>query len=66
MHRNHLVFFAISVLRSEKPICLKMQICFWYYLERIGENAIVMHFHAIVQDIGSSGGPKSIPNTNYS
>ena len=28
-----------------------MQIC----IERIGENAILMHFHAIVPDIRSSG-----------
>ena len=38
-----------------------MQIC----IERIGEHAILMHFHAIVTDIRSSGEPENIPNTNY-
>ena len=36
-------FYYQSVLRSEKPICFKMQIC----IERIGENAILMHFRSI-------------------
>ena len=50
MHRdNH--FFAISVLRSGKPICLKTQIC----IEQIGNSAILMHFHAVVPDICLSG-----------
>ena len=35
----------------KKTIGLKMQIC----IERIGENAILVHFHAIVPDIRSSG-----------
>ena len=34
-------------------------------MERIGENAILMHFHAIVPDIRSSGEPENIPDTNY-
>ena len=34
-------------------------------MERIGENAILMHFHAIVPDIHSSGEPENIPATNY-
>ena len=38
-----------------------MQIC----VERIGENAILMHFHAVVPDILSSGEPENIPATNY-
>ena len=57
------LFCNQSVLRSEKPICLKMQIC----IERIGENAILMHFDAIVPEyqIRSSGELENIPNTNY-
>ena len=38
-----------------------MQIC----IERIGENASLMRFHAIVPDIRLSGEPESIPSTNY-
>ena len=33
-----------------------MQIC----IERIGENTILMHFHAIVPDIRSSGEPENV------
>ena len=33
-----------------------MQIC----IERIGENSILMHFHAVVRDICSSGELESI------
>ena len=38
-----------------------MQIC----IERVGENAILMHFHAIISDIRSSGEPENILTTNY-
>ena len=38
-----------------------MQIC----KERIGENAILMHFRAFVPDISSSGEPENILTTNY-
>ena len=38
-----------------------MQIC----TERIGKNAILMQFHAIVPDIRSSGEPENILTTNY-
>ena len=38
-----------------------MYIC----VERIGENANLMHFHAIVPDIRSSGEPEHIIATNY-
>ena len=38
-----------------------MQIC----VERIGENAFLMHFHAIVPDIRLSGEPENILTTNY-
>ena len=34
-------------------------------MERIGENAILMHFHAIIPDIGSSGELENIPTTHY-
>ena len=34
-------------------------------MEQIGENAILMHFHAIVTDICSSGGPENILTSNY-
>ena len=33
-----------------------MQIC----IERIGENNILKHFHAIVPDIRSSGEPENV------
>ena len=36
-----------------------MQIC----IERIDENAILMHFYAIVPDIRSSGEPENILTT---
>ena len=50
MHRNwQLLLSEGSQIR--KPICLKMQIC----KERIGKNAILMHFHAIIPDKRSSG-----------
>ena len=54
-------FLLLEVLRSEKPICLKMQIC----IERIGENAILMHFHATVSDTLSSRELENILTTNY-
>ena len=38
-----------------------MQIC----IERIGENVILMHLHAIVQDLRSSGQPENILTTKY-
>ena len=34
-------------------------------MERIGENAILMLFHAIVPDIRSSEEPENILTTNY-
>ena len=44
MHRNrHLFVVKVFSIESEKQ-CLKMQI----FIERIGENAILMHFHSIV------------------
>ena len=61
MHRDNHFFCYQRVLRSEKPIRLQMQIC----IEQIGENAILMHFHAIVPDIRLSGEPENIPNANY-
>ena len=33
--------------------------------ERIGENAILMHFHNMVLDIRSFGEPENIQTTNY-
>ena len=61
MNRKH-HFFVFGVFSGQKKtICLKMQIC----IERIGENAILMHFHAIVPDICSSGEPENITTTNY-
>ena len=59
MHRNHHFFCYQSVLRPEKPICLKMQIC----IERFGENAIFMHLDAIIPDIRSFGEPENIRRT---
>ena len=38
-----------------------MQIC----MEQIGENTILMRFHAIVRDIPSSGEPENILTKNY-
>ena len=38
-----------------------MQIC----IERIRENAILMHFPAIVPDLRASGEPENITNTHY-
>ena len=54
-------FCYLSVLRSETPVCLKMQIC----IEQIGENANLMHFHAIVPHIRPSGEPENILTTTY-
>ena len=51
MHRNRHPFVTRVFLRSEKPICLKIQIC----VQGIGENAILMHFNAVVLDMRSSG-----------
>ena len=60
MRRNwHL--FVIRVFSDQKNQCLKMQMC----TERIGENAILMHCHAIVPDIRSSGELENILTTNY-
>ena len=50
-----------SVLRSEKLICLKMQIC----IERIRENAILMHLHAIVSYIRLYGGSGEHSNHKF-
>ena len=61
MYRNWHLFVNYRVVRSEKPICLKMQIC----KERIGKNAILMYFHAIIPDIRSSGELENILTTNY-
>ena len=38
-----------------------MRIC----IERIGENAILMHFHAIVPDIRLSGESENIQTPSY-
>ena len=35
------------------------------FIERIGENAILMNFHAMVPYIRSSGEPENILTTNY-
>ena len=34
-------------------------------IERIGENAVLMQFHAIVPDIRSSGEPENILTSDY-
>ena len=61
MHRNwHL--FVIRVFSGQKKIIsLIMQI----FIKRIGENAILMHFHVIVPDACSSGELENILTTNY-
>ena len=35
------------------------------FIQRTGENAILMHFHAIVSDICSSAKPENILTINY-
>ena len=42
-------------------MCLKIKTC----IECIGENAILMHFHASIPDIHSSGELENILTTNY-
>ena len=56
MQRNRHVFVIRVFSDQKKPICLKIQIC----IEGIGENAILMYFHAIVPDIRPSGEPENI------
>ena len=61
MQRNWYLFVIRVFSNQKKPICLKMQIC----IERIGESAILMHFHAVVPVIRPSGEPENILATNY-
>ena len=57
--RRNLHPSIIRVFSDQKG--LKIQIC----IERIGEKASLMHFHAIVPDIRSSGELENILTTNY-
>ena len=62
MQRNrHLFVIRMFSDQKDQYIHLKMQIC----KARIGENAILMHFHAIGPGIRSSEEPENILTTNY-
>ena len=52
------LFVITGFSDQKKPICLKMQIC----IERIVENANLMHFHRIVPNIRSSEGTREHSN----
>ena len=59
MHRNRHLF--VRGFSDQKNVCLKMQIC----SEQIGKNAILMHLHAIIPGISSSGELENILTTNF-
>ena len=61
MHRNRDLFVIGGFSDQKNKYVLKMRIC----IERIGKNAILMHFHAIISDIRSSGELQNILITNF-